>query len=85
MQDKHWKQAMAEYANGEKPQNVSSNTSTSSSSKIRGVSESFGYVKRHSAGTNPSTNGVQNGVKDATRTAQVSVTPRTKVKYIDFD
>ncbi|XP_076161208.1 sickie isoform X2 [Ptiloglossa arizonensis] len=79
-QDKHRKQAMAEYANGEKPQKVSSGTSTSSSSKVRGVPQSFGYVKRHSAGTSPSPNGVQNGGKDATRTAQVSAVPRTKVK-----
>ncbi|XP_074101205.1 sickie isoform X2 [Cotesia typhae] len=78
-QDKHRKQAMAEYTNGEKPQKVSSGTSTSSSSKVRGVPQSFGYVKRHSAGTSPSPNGVQNG-KDATRTAQVSAVPRTKVK-----
>ncbi|EFN87510.1 Protein sickie [Harpegnathos saltator] len=80
--DKHRKQAMAEYANGEKPQKVSSGTSTSSgsSSKVRGVPQSFGYVKRHSAGTTPSPNGVQNGGKDATRTAQVSAVPRTKVK-----
>lgn len=73
---------MAEYANGEKPQKVSSGTSTSSSSsssKVRGVPQSFGYVKRHSAGTSPSPNGVQNGSKDATRTAQVSAVPRTKV------
>lgn len=70
---------MAEYANGEKPQKVSSGTSTSSSSKVRGVPQSFGYVKRHSAGTSPSPNGVQNGGKDATRTAQVSAVPRTKV------
>ncbi|XP_076628105.1 sickie isoform X2 [Colletes latitarsis] len=79
-QDKHRKQAMAEYANGEKPQKVSSGTSTSGSSKVRGVPQSFGYVKRHSAGTSPSPNGVQNGGKDATRTAQVSAVPRTKVK-----
>ncbi|XP_072747165.1 protein sickie isoform X7 [Anoplolepis gracilipes] len=79
-QDKHRKQAMAEYANGEKPQKVSSGTSTSGSSKVRGVPQSFGYVKRHSAGTSPSPNGVQNGNKDATRTAQVSAVPRTKVK-----
>ncbi|XP_029033114.1 protein sickie isoform X1 [Osmia bicornis bicornis] len=78
-QDKHRKQAMAEYANGEKPQKISSGTSTSGSSKVRGVPQSFGYVKRHSAGTSPSPNGVQNG-KDATRTAQVSAVPRTKVK-----
>lgn len=74
---------MAEYANGEKPQKVSSGTSTSSgsssSNKVRGVPQSFGYVKRHSAGTSPSPNGVQNGGKDATRTAQVSAVPRTKV------
>lgn len=70
---------MAEYANGEKPQKVSSGTSTTSSSKVRGVPQSFGYVKRHSAGTTPSPNGVQNGGKDATRTAQVSAVPRTKV------
>ena len=72
---------MAEYANGEKPQKVSSGTSTSSgsSSKVRGVPQSFGYVKRHSAGTSPSPNGVQNGGKDPTRTAQVSAVPRTKV------
>ncbi|XP_024223376.1 protein sickie isoform X8 [Bombus impatiens] len=79
-QEKHRKQAMAEYANGEKPQKVSSGTSTSSSSKVRGVPQSFGYVKRHSAGTSPSPNGVQNGGKDSTRTAQVSAVPRTKVK-----
>lgn len=79
-QDKHRKQTMAEYANGEKPQKVSSSTSTSSSSnKVRGVPQSFGYVKRHSAGTSPSPNGVQNGGKDTTRTAQVSAVPRTKV------
>ncbi|XP_017875631.2 protein sickie isoform X2 [Ceratina calcarata] len=78
-QDKHRKQAMAEYANGEKPQKVSSGTSTSGSSKVRGVPQSFGYVKRHSAGTSPSPNGVQNG-KDSARTAQVSAVPRTKVK-----
>ncbi|XP_043276440.1 protein sickie isoform X2 [Venturia canescens] len=80
-QEKHRKQAMAEYANGEKPQKVSSGTSTSSgsSSKVR-VPLSFGYVKRHSAGTSPSPNGVQNGGKDPTRTAQVSAVPRTKVK-----
>ncbi|XP_046739930.1 protein sickie isoform X1 [Diprion similis] len=80
-QDKHRKQAMAEYANGEKPQKVSSGTSTSSggSSKVRGVPQSFGYVKRHSAGTS-NTNGSQNGSKDPTRTAQVSAVPRTKVK-----
>lgn len=37
-------------------------------------------MKRHSAGTSPSPNGVQNGSKDAaTRTAQVSAVPRTKV------
>jgi len=70
---------MAEYANGEKPQKVSSGTSTSNSSKVRGVPQSFGYVKRHSAGTSSSPNGVQNGSKDATRTAQVSAVPRTKV------
>lgn len=69
---------MAEYANGEKPQKVSSGTSTGSS-KVRGVPQSFGYVKRHSAGTSPSPNGVQNGSKDTTRTAQVSAVPRTKV------
>lgn len=69
---------MAEYANGEKPQKVSSGTSTSNSNKVRGVPQSFGYVKRHSAGT-PSPNGVQNGGKDASRTAQVSAVPRTKV------
>ncbi|XP_033301188.1 protein sickie isoform X5 [Bombus vosnesenskii] len=79
-QEKHRKQAMAEYANGEKPQKVSSGTSTSGSSKVRGVPQSFGYVKRHSAGTSPSPNGVQNGGKDSTRTAQVSAVPRTKVK-----
>ncbi|KAL0112466.1 hypothetical protein PUN28_012057 [Cardiocondyla obscurior] len=79
-QDKHRKQTMAEYANGEKPQKVSSGTSTSNSSKVRGVPQSFGYVKRHSAGTSSSPNGVQNGSKDATRTAQVSAVPRTKVK-----
>ncbi|XP_033333632.2 sickie isoform X5 [Megalopta genalis] len=79
-QDKHRKQAMAEYANGEKPQKVSSGTSTSGSNKVRGVPQSFGYVKRHSAGTSPSPNGVQNGSKDTTRTAQVSAVPRTKVK-----
>ncbi|KAK0172666.1 hypothetical protein PV328_005959 [Microctonus aethiopoides] len=83
-QEKHRKQTMAEYANGEKPQKVSSGTSTSSggssSNKVRGVPQSFGYVKRHSAGTSPSPNGVQNGGKDATRTAQVSAVPRTKVK-----
>ncbi|CAL7947147.1 unnamed protein product [Xylocopa violacea] len=79
-QDKHRKQAMAEYANGEKPQKVSSGTSTSGSSKVRGVPQSFGYVKRHSAGTSPSPNGVQNGGKDSARTAQVSAVPRTKVK-----
>ncbi|XP_034945344.1 protein sickie isoform X2 [Chelonus insularis] len=80
-QDKHKKQTMAEYTNGEKPQKVSSGTSTSSgSSKVRGVPQSFGYVKRHSAGTSSSPNGVQNGGKDATRTAQVSAVPRTKVK-----
>ncbi|XP_017795260.1 PREDICTED: protein sickie [Habropoda laboriosa] len=79
-QDKHRKQAMAEYANGEKPQKVSSGTSTSGSNKVRGVPQSFGYVKRHSAGTSPSPNGVQNGGKDSTRTAQVSAVPRTKVK-----
>ncbi|EGI61065.1 Protein sickie, partial [Acromyrmex echinatior] len=78
--DKHRKQTMAEYANGEKPQKVSSGTSTSNSSKVRGVPQSFGYVKRHSAGTSSSPNGVQNGSKDATRTAQVSAVPRTKVK-----
>ncbi|XP_015599262.1 protein sickie isoform X3 [Cephus cinctus] len=78
--DKHRKQAMAEYANGEKPQKVSSGTSTSGSSKVRGVPQSFGYVKRHSAGTSPSPNGAQNGGKDAARTAQVSAVPRTKVK-----
>ncbi|XP_048506232.1 protein sickie isoform X2 [Athalia rosae] len=80
-QDKHRKQAMAEYANGEKPQKVSSGTSTSSggSSKVRGVPQSFGYVKRHSAGTS-NANGSQNGNKDPTRTAQVSAVPRTKVK-----
>lgn len=72
---------MAEYTNGEKPQKVSSGTSTSSSSKVRGVPQSFGYVKRHSAGTSPSPNGVQNG-KDATRTAQVSAVPRTKVNLV---
>jgi len=70
---------MAEYANGEKPQKVSSGTSTSNSSKVRGVPQSFGYVKRHSAGTSSSPNGIQNGSKDATRTAQVSAVPRTKV------
>lgn len=74
---------MAEYTNGDnKPQKVSSGTSTSSSSgssKVRGVPQSFGYVKRHSAGTSSSPNGVQNGSKDATRTAQVSAVPRTKV------
>lgn len=80
MQDKHRKQNMAEYANGEKPQKVSSGTSTSNSSKVRGVPQSFGYVKRHSAGTSSSPNGVQNGSKDATRTAQVSAVPRTKVE-----
>ncbi|XP_043498796.1 protein sickie isoform X2 [Polistes fuscatus] len=87
-QDKHRKQTMAEYANGEKAQKVSSGTSTGNSSnssgssnKVRGVPQSFGYVKRHSAGTSPSPNGVQNGSKDAaTRTAQVSAVPRTKVK-----
>ncbi|XP_063983486.1 protein sickie isoform X2 [Diachasmimorpha longicaudata] len=80
-QEKHRKQTMAEYANGEKPQKVSSGTSTgSSSSKVRGVPQSFGYVKRHSAGTSPSPNGVQNGSKEGTRTAQVSAVPRTKVK-----
>jgi len=79
-QDKHRKQTMAEYANGEKPQKVSSGTSTSNSSKVRGVPQSFGYVKRHSAGTSSSPNGVQNGSKDATRTAQVSAVPRTKVE-----
>ena len=77
-QEKHRKQAMAEYANGEKSQKVSSGTSTGSS-KVRGVPQSFGYVKRHSAGTSPSPNGIQNGSKDATRTAQVSAVPRTKV------
>lgn len=71
---------MAEYANGEKPQKVSSGTSTSGSGKVRGVPQSFGYVKRHSAGTSPSPNGVQNGGKDSTRTAQVSAVPRTKVR-----
>ncbi|XP_011299533.1 protein sickie [Fopius arisanus] len=72
-QEKHRKQTMAEYANGEKPQKVSSGTSTgSSSNKVRGVPQSFGYVKRHSAGTSPSPNGVQNGSKEGTRTAQVS-------------
>lgn len=74
---------MAEYANGEKPQKVSSGTSTSGGSgKVRGVPQSFGYVKRHSAGTSPSPNGVQNGGKDSTRTAQVSAVPRTKVRVI---
>lgn len=74
---------MAEYANGEKPQKVSSGTSTSGSgsSKVRGVPQSFGYVKRHSAGTSPSPNGVQNGGKDSARTAQVSAVPRTKVRF----
>ncbi|XP_012287045.1 protein sickie, partial [Orussus abietinus] len=79
-QEKHRKQTMAEYANGEKPQKVSSGTSTGNSSKVRGVPQSFGYVKRHSAGTSPSPNGSQNGSKDAARTAQVSAVPRTKVK-----
>lgn len=69
---------MAEYGNGEKvSQKVSSGTSTGSG-KVRGVPQSFGYVKRHSAGTSPSPNGVQNG-KDSARTAQVSAVPRTKV------
>ncbi|KAI4492848.1 hypothetical protein M0804_002639 [Polistes exclamans] len=85
-QDKHRKQTMAEYANGEKAQKVSSGTSTGNSSnssgssnKVRGVPQSFGYVKRHSAGTSPSPNGVQNGSKDATtRTAQVKVSGGTQ-------
>lgn len=68
---------MAEYANGEKGQKVSSGTG---SGKVRGVPQSFGYVKRHSAGTSPSPNGVQNGGKDSARTAQVSAVPRTKVR-----
>lgn len=72
---------MAEYANGDKPQKVSSGTSTNSSgsNKVRGVPQSFGYVKRHSAGTS-NANGSQNGNKDPTRTAQVSAVPRTKVR-----
>lgn len=80
MQDRHRKQTMAEYTNGEKTGKLSSGTSTSSgSSKVRGVPQSFGYIKRHSAGTSTSPNGMQNGGKDATRTAQVSAVPRTKV------
>lgn len=87
LKEKHRKQAMAEYTNGDnKQQKVSSSTSTSSSSsnKVRGVPQSFGYVKRHSAGTSTSPNGVQNGNKDATRTAQVSAVPRTKVFLIEI-
>lgn len=42
-------------------------------SKVKGVPTSFGYVKRSTNGTSPST-------KTEARTAQVSAVPRTKVK-----
>lgn len=74
---------MAEYTNGEKSQKVSSGTSTGGS-KVRGVPQSFGYVKRHSAGTSATSNGIPNGNKEATRTAQVSAVPRTKVDFVFY-
>jgi hypothetical protein len=57
------------------------------SSKVRGVPQSFGYVKRSSSATN-GTNGTPNGTapqvqvlqSQSGKTASVSAVPRTKVK-----